>query len=273
LNKTTTYETYNWNIDNSGIGAYHYLLALKVGTKLMEKRIQFTVANLSPGKQRVYQKIKKLINHQSMAKIYVASSWRNEFQPEVVKFLREKGHEVYDFRNPPKSTGFGWSVIDSDWEQWNTQEYVQALNHPIAKRGFASDYDGIKWADVCVMVLPCGRSANTEAGWMKGRGKRVFVYSPVRQEPELMYKLYDGISDSLSEIEGFIKDEYLNKKLVYVLKSDGQWLVKESIDAIFEYIRSTYDNLDMEDKLNCEFHLETKTMSEEELSQIPDFEG
>ena len=36
-----------------------------------------------------------------MAKIYVASSWRNQHYPEVVRRLREAGHEVYDFRNPP----------------------------------------------------------------------------------------------------------------------------------------------------------------------------
>lgn len=35
-----------------------------------------------------------------MAKIYVASSWRNPFQQEVVNILRDLGHEVYDFKNP-----------------------------------------------------------------------------------------------------------------------------------------------------------------------------
>lgn len=33
-------------------------------------------------------------------KIYVASSWRNQYQPEVVATLRAVGHEVYDFKNP-----------------------------------------------------------------------------------------------------------------------------------------------------------------------------
>ena len=33
--------------------------------------------------------------------IYVASSWRNEYYPEVVAKLREAGHDVFDFRNPP----------------------------------------------------------------------------------------------------------------------------------------------------------------------------
>lgn len=137
-----------------------------------------------------------------MAKIYVASSWRNEYQQEVVQFLRERGHEVYDFKNPPHGRGgFAWSDIDRNWEQWSTIDYKKALEHPIAESGFNSDFDGMKWADICVMVLPCGRSANTEAGWMKGSGKKVFVYSPVKQEPELMYKLYDLITDDLIEIE------------------------------------------------------------------------
>ena len=38
-------------------------------------------------------------------KIYVASSWRNEFYTEVVETLREAGHDVYDFRNPPSGDG------------------------------------------------------------------------------------------------------------------------------------------------------------------------
>lgn len=129
-----------------------------------------------------------------MSKIYVASSWRNEYQPEVVALLRRLGHEVYDFRNPaPGNTGFSWAEIDPNWEQWTTLEYLQALETGIAHRGFNFDFDAMKWADTCVMVLPCGRSANTEAGWMKGAGKVVFVYQPIPQEPEFMYKIYDGI--------------------------------------------------------------------------------
>jgi hypothetical protein len=58
----------------------------------------------------------------------------------------------------------------------------------------------MKWADTCVMILPCGRSANTEAGWMKGAGKKVFVFSPIKQEPELMYKIHDGIFSHIDEL-------------------------------------------------------------------------
>ena len=114
-----------------------------------------------------------------MAKIYVASSWRNVFQQDVVDILRDLGHEVYDFKNPPHGEGGSqWSDIDSNWQNWTTEQYKEALNHSIAQIGFDSDFNGMQWADVCVMVLPCGRSANTEAGQMKDAGKRVMVYSP-----------------------------------------------------------------------------------------------
>ena len=134
-------------------------------------------------------------------KIYVASSWRNEYQPAAVIDLREMGHDVYDFRNPPKRSGFAWSDIDKDWLKWTPEQYKDALKHPLAELGFNSDFDGMKWADTCVMVLPCGRSANTEAGWMKGAGKEVYVFQPMPQEPELMYKIYDDIIISYDEFE------------------------------------------------------------------------
>ncbi|WP_205728909.1 hypothetical protein [Flagellimonas onchidii] len=134
-------------------------------------------------------------------KIYVASSWRNEYQPEVVKLLKELGHEVYDFRSPSGTDkGFSWSEIDPNWEDWTSEEYKEALKHQRAEQGFNLDFNAMKWADVCVMVLPCGRSANTEAGWMKGAGKKVYVYQPVKQEPELMYKIYDDIINSVEEL-------------------------------------------------------------------------
>jgi len=137
-------------------------------------------------------------------KIYVASSWRNEYQPEVVNILRELGHEVYDFRKPPHGgEGFSWSDIDPKWRSWSTDQYRKALEHPVAVGGFDSDFNGMKWADCCVMVLPCGRSANTEAGWFAGSGKPVVVLSPETQEPELMYKIFDAILCSMDELRAY----------------------------------------------------------------------
>ena len=138
-----------------------------------------------------------------MARIYVASSWRNPYFPDVVNRLRAAGHEVYDFRNPPHGgAGFHWTDIDSKAPEWTYAQYAEGLHHPLAERQFQADIDALTWADTCVLVLPCGRSAHTEAGWMAGAGKRVVAYLPEMVEPELMYKLFDGVAGSLEELVG-----------------------------------------------------------------------
>ena len=76
----------------------------------------------------------------------------------------------------------------------------EGLHHPKAERQFAADLDALRWADTCVLVLPCGRSAHTEAGWMAGAGRRVLVYIPEMQEPELMYKLFDGVASTIDDL-------------------------------------------------------------------------
>jgi len=137
-------------------------------------------------------------------KIYVASSWRNTIQPSVVNGLTDWGHEVYDFRNPSEDQhGFSWSEIDSNWKKWLPEEYVKSLSHPRAIQGFNADFDAMKWADTCVLLLPSGRSAHSEAGWMKGQGKEVYVFMPMREEPELMYKMYDGIFTDTEQFAEF----------------------------------------------------------------------
>ena len=139
-----------------------------------------------------------------MARIYVASSWRNKYFPEVVTRLREAGHEVYDFRNPPHGgAGFHWTDVDPD----------APLHHPLAERQFQADIDALTWADTCVLVLPCGRSAHTEAGWMAGAGKRVLAYLPEMVEPELMYKLFDGVAGSLEEL---VEKLYLDRDVEFL---------------------------------------------------------
>ena len=130
-----------------------------------------------------------------MARIYLASSWRNPLQPFTVQFLRDHGHEVYDFQNPPNGLpGFAWSQIDPDWRNWSAEQYRRHLTtNPIAAGGYVSDLRAMEWADTCVLLLPCGRSAHLEAGWFCGRGKRCIILTQDGEEPELMALLATDI--------------------------------------------------------------------------------
>ena len=122
-------------------------------------------------------------------KIYTASSWRNERYPAVVNALKAEGYEVYDFRNPwDEGAAFNWEQIDPNWENWGAYEFVEALKHPLSERAFKSDKAGMDWADVCVLILPSGKSSHMEAGYMAGKGKPVHILLDGGR-PELTYKL------------------------------------------------------------------------------------
>lgn len=141
-------------------------------------------------------------------RIYVASSWRNTYYPEVVEALRLAGHEVYDFRSPPSGDpGFHWSDVDEHCSDWTPEQYQMNLSHPLAERQFKNDIEAMAECDACVLLLPCGRSAHTEAGWFAGQGKRVYALIPSKDsfEPELMYKLFTKVCVSIDELKNAIQ--------------------------------------------------------------------
>ena len=128
-------------------------------------------------------------------KIYLASSHKNVLQPAVLAELRRVGYTVYDFKNPAEGVpGFSWSEVDPDWRQWDEHLFIGGLRHPAARAGFQRDFEAMQDADACVLLLPCGRSAHSEAGFMKGSGKPVFVLLSGAMEAELMYGLFDAIT-------------------------------------------------------------------------------
>lgn len=127
-------------------------------------------------------------------RIYLASSWRNPFQADMVAALRADGHEVYDFKNPPHGKGgFSWGEIDPNWQNWTAAQYVAALSHPIAEAGYKSDMDAMEWAEACILLLPCGRSAHLEAGWFAGKGKPVYVLTRDGEVPGLIASMCTAI--------------------------------------------------------------------------------
>jgi hypothetical protein len=133
-------------------------------------------------------------------RVYVASSWRNERQPEVVQFLRDNRYQVYDFRNPLAGDhSFHWSDISADWQQWTPEQYRAALEHKLARDVFATDMKALRTCDAVVAVQPFGRSTSLELGWACGAGKRT-VLLLAEGEPELMVKMVDHLCLNLPEV-------------------------------------------------------------------------
>lgn len=115
-----------------------------------------------------------------MKKLYVASSWRNPYQPSVVEIARRAGFDVYDFRNPKVGNhGFSWkSITLKSVKDWTFEEYREVLKSPIAEEGFQLDMAGLQ-ADATILVMPAGRSAHFELGYATGQGQKTAVLYPV----------------------------------------------------------------------------------------------
>lgn len=141
-------------------------------------------------------------------KIYLASSWQNKEYEQVLNTLRLEGYETYDFKHPENKelSSFDWEKLDKKCNRWSCSDFKKALNHPETIKAFQKDFQAMQEADFCVLLLPCGRSAHSEAGWMKGNGKKVFILDlSENPKPELMYRMYDEYLTEIMELIEHIK--------------------------------------------------------------------
>ena len=133
-----------------------------------------------------------------MLKIYLASSWKNQYYESVLKTIQEMNKfYVYDFRK--QNTAFNWNEIDDNWESWTTQQFLDALKHPLSKRAYTDDFSHLRDCDICIMITPCGRSSHLEGGYAVGHGSKLIVCLTEDQRPELTYKMA-SIVTSIDEL-------------------------------------------------------------------------
>lgn len=144
-----------------------------------------------------------------MARIYTASSWRNQTYDHNLGTLKNSlpQHSFYNFKDPKCSFVFQWESIDRNWSNWTPYQFRAVLNTNFeARQGFISDKTGLDWCDICVLILPCGRSAHLELGYAVGRGKSTVVLLRKNFEPELMYKFVDYLAIDLQDLIDFLQD-------------------------------------------------------------------
>lgn len=139
-------------------------------------------------------------------KLYVASSWRNEYYHTFTVALKDEGFEILDWRNA--DTAFKWRQIALYEDKNCLVDFIdyrtKLRNHRRAREGFNADFTKMQKADQCVLLLPCGRSAHTEAGWFWGAKKPLHIYCPTEKlTPELMYM---GATSIHHKMSGLVTD-------------------------------------------------------------------
>jgi len=130
--------------------------------------------------------------------IYLVGSLRNPQVPVVAEQLRRQGFEVYD----------DWYAVgpeaDDRWREYEQERghrYREALKGWHAHHVFANDKFHLDKADGCVMVLPAGKSAHMEFGYMVGQGKwGVILLEGEKPRWDIMYLFAASVCDSLTHL-------------------------------------------------------------------------
>ena len=125
-------------------------------------------------------------------------SLRNAEIPAIGNVLRAAGHEVFDDWH-----GAG-PYADDEWQRYETERgrtFAEALaGHACANIvGFDQGY--LDEADLGVLVMPAGKSAHMELGYLIGKRTPCFVLFPEPPERyDAMYRLGAQVVFSVDEL-------------------------------------------------------------------------
>ena len=132
-----------------------------------------------------------------MRTIYLIGSLRNPQIPDIGKRFRQIGYDVFDdwFAAGP--------TADDTWreyEQSRGHSYVEALQGLAADHVFQFDLFHLNRANLGVLVLPAGRSAFTEFGYLVGQGKPVYVLLDDPERWDVMLRFATGVYTDVHDL-------------------------------------------------------------------------
>lgn len=134
-------------------------------------------------------------------RVYVAGSFNNICTcREAGGHIRDMGVQVYVFCDED-SHAYAWSMALREEIQIDTLTPMTAVEHDIVYKIYRAHMDELMRADVVVIILPCGKSAHLEAGWVKGMGGKLLIYGEMHKgEFDAMYCMADLVTDNFEHV-------------------------------------------------------------------------
>ena len=124
-------------------------------------------------------------------KIYLIGSLRNPSVPTLGNDLRALGFEVFDDWHA------GGYEADEKWREYETargRTYIEALKGEAARHIFNFDMNHMNSSDMAVLLLPAGKSAHLEFGFMRGQDKPGFILCAEQSDRwDVMYLFASGV--------------------------------------------------------------------------------
>jgi hypothetical protein len=129
--------------------------------------------------------------------VYIMGSMRNPRVPETAIALRAAGYEAFEEWFAPGSQA------DEEWQKYEKQRgrtYKEALSGYHAKHVFEFDLFHLDRADMGVLVLPAGKSAHIELGYLSKTKPTFVLFDEEPERYDIMYQFATAICFSLGEL-------------------------------------------------------------------------
>lgn len=136
-------------------------------------------------------------------RVYLIGSLRNAEVPRIAARLRDAGHEVFDEWHAagPEADDFMRDYLRARGDDYNAALRSLAVQHV-----FKFDKRHLDRSDVAVMVMPGGKSAHLELGYVVGSGGRGIIL--LDREPDridIMHAFAERVVFSVEELVDYLR--------------------------------------------------------------------
>jgi nucleoside 2-deoxyribosyltransferase len=146
-----------------------------------------------------------------MHSVYLIGSLRNPAVPELGRFLRDHGFDVFDdWYAAGERADDCWQA----YEQARGRDYETALYGYAAEHTFAYDKYHLDRCDSAVLMLPAGKSGHLELGYMIGCGKpSLILLGPDQGRWDVMYRFATAVCSHRDELVTALRESLEGKRL------------------------------------------------------------
>ncbi len=131
-------------------------------------------------------------------KIYLIGSLRNPQTPEIAKEIRRLGFNVFDdwYAAGPEADD-KWR----DYEIGRGHSYREGLQGYAADHVYQFDKKHLDDCDIAILLMPAGKSAHLELGYIIGKGKIGYILPDNPERWDVMYLFAKGVFNNLKELK------------------------------------------------------------------------
>ncbi len=148
-------------------------------------------------------------------KIYISSSWKNREKVRLTSLvLRNNGHEVYDFTDTScrKSPEIPPERFPEEFDP-AVHVYSEYIQREEWRAAVMENKSAIEWADLIILMLPCGNDSHADWAYGVGFGKKTIVVGhPRKGDRSPVHMWANAFADNERQLYEFV-NSFNNSKV------------------------------------------------------------